>query len=117
MYFRASVVSHNGTETYGFAVNNTTYKLYIKYKQPSVINNHDGTVTYVVNSDEYSQTAPVQVIIADYDQTGKLTKINVNDTLTGRGAYRITKNAPETKMFIWDTLTSCKPFANAKTIR
>lgn len=117
MYFRASVVSHNGTETYGFAVNNTTYKLYIKYKQPSFINNHDGTVTYVVKSDDYSETEPVHVIVAEYDETGKLIEVTVNEDVTERKAYRITKDAAETKLFIWDSLTSCKPYVNAKIVR
>lgn len=117
MYFRTSLVSHNGTETYGFTVNNTTYRLLIKYKQPSVINNHDGSVTYVVKSQDYKTDAPVLVTVADYDDQGRFEAVQAFEAFTGRKAFRILKDAAETKLFIWDGATTVEPLKGAQKIR
>ena len=34
MYFRAGVINNNPTDDYGFAINNSTYYLYVEYEQP-----------------------------------------------------------------------------------
>ena len=116
MFFRTSLVSHNGTETYGFTVNNTTYRLLIKYKQPGVINNHDGTVTYIVKSQDYKQDGEVLVTVADYDTEGALNGIQYFEALTGRKAFRIAKGG-QTKLFIWDGVSNIEPLKAAQIIR
>ena len=50
MYVRAGVINNNPTDDYGFAINNSTYYLYVEYERPEFTDNFDGTFNYTVNS-------------------------------------------------------------------
>lgn len=105
LYFRTSVSPIND-QTYSFAVNNTHVKLFVKYKDPSVINNHNGTTSYVITPTDYNLDS-VRVISAKHTE-GRLENISANEDITARKLYTF-PNGDTSKIFIWDSITTMKP--------
>ena len=112
LYFRTSVSPIN-EQNYSFAVNNTHVKLFIKYKNPSVINNHNGTTSYVVTPSDYN-AASVHIISARYDGDS-LESILVNEDISARKLYTF-ENDDTAAIYIWDSITGMKPLDNVISV-
>lgn len=107
-YFRASTVNAQGG-SYSLSVNNARFDLYVKFKDPDFIDNHDGTVTFVARSTDYS-SSPVSVAVASHDENGRLVSVeDFNGSVSGRYTVRV-ENPEDVKMFIWDGVAGMKPF-------
>lgn len=112
-YFRASTVNAQGG-SYSLSVNNARFDLYVKFKDPDFIDNHDGTVTFVARSTDYS-ASPVSVAVASHDEDGRLVSVEAfNGNVSGRYTFR-TSNPEDVRMLIWDSVAGMKPLTDPIT--
>ena len=91
MYFRTAV-SPMSDQSYSFALNNTNVKLLVKYKSPSVIDNHNGTTSYVITPADYNAES-LHVITATYANDA-LESVTDNKTITDRTLFTFTNGEP-----------------------
>ncbi len=108
LYFRTSVVNSSGGN-YALSVNNTTVRLYVKYKDSAVIDNYDGTTSYVINPADYNVES-LSVIEAIKDESGKLLSTQITENVTGRKLFRY-DNDEKAILYIWDSVSGMKPLS------
>ena len=116
LYFRTSVKNSNG-ENYAISNNNAQVRLFIKYKDPVVVDNYNGTFGYLVDSADYVDEGSVCVIMGEFDETGRFNNASVCETLNGRKRYVITDDNKDTRLFIWNNISDIKPLATSVKIK
>ena len=114
-YFRASTRNAQGGN-YSLSVNNATFDMFVKFKDPDFIDNLDGTVTFVARSTDYS-ASPVCVAVVTHDAEGNLASMeDFSSNVSGRYTLRVEK-PEEVKMFIWDSIDGMKPLSSPITYK
>ena len=120
MYFRTSAVHANDEDSaLGSVVNNSAFWMYVEYKKDIVTDNFDGTITFNINTSDYISEGTVRIIIAKYDDNGKLVSIAVNedvDFADEQKKYTVSKDAAKITMFVWEGIDTIIPLRNTISV-